>query len=103
MFQIIVQWLQDSRVALHKVAALSCGLLVEVEGAAFSRHLATVLPIIEHHIHPDKYQEVGHLRNKFVSKSALIPLIPIQAFRVKSWVPLLKVGVSGQGKSSHWL
>ena len=55
---VIVQWFQNASPILHKVAALTCGLVVEVESASFSRHLDTLVPIIEHHINADKYAEV---------------------------------------------
>ena len=55
---VVVQWFQGASANLHKVAALSCGLMVEVESASFSRHLDTLMPIIEHHINSDKYTEV---------------------------------------------
>ena len=55
---VVVQWFQNASANLHKVAALSCGLVVEVESASFSRHLDTFMPIIEHHINSDRYAEV---------------------------------------------
>ena len=44
---------------LKRVAALTCGLFVEVESGAFERHLATLLPIIEDVIQPEKFDMVS--------------------------------------------
>ena len=43
---------------VRKLASNACGLFVEVEAAGFERHLNTVLPILEHQLNPDKYEQV---------------------------------------------
>ena len=55
---IIPTFLLALQPSLSRVAALTCGLFVEVESGGFERHLATLLPLIEDVIQPEKYDVV---------------------------------------------
>ena len=69
---------------MRKLAAITCGLFVEVEASGFERHLHTVLPILEHQIQPDKYQQVLYFvmiliqdfYSVYVTVNMCIPCIP---------------------------
>jgi hypothetical protein len=45
--------------SLMTLSAKVTGLFTEVEGGSFKRHLATVLPLIEQNIDPEKFVQVS--------------------------------------------
>ena len=51
--------------SLQRLAALVCGIIVEVETAGMERHLSVLLPIISDHILPEKYDLVCILPSLF--------------------------------------
>lgn len=51
--------LQTFQSTVRTLSAKVTGLLAEAEGTSFRRHVATLLPLIEKNIDPEKYTEVS--------------------------------------------
>jgi hypothetical protein len=45
--------------SLMTLSAKVAGLFADVEGGSFKRHVATVLPLVEQNIDPEKYRQVS--------------------------------------------
>ncbi|KAK3712193.1 hypothetical protein QZH41_006452 [Actinostola sp. cb2023] len=65
LYSMVIQWFNNDKVALRRLAAQVGGLFVEVEGKAFDRRIQTTLPLIATLIEPHQYDMVVQLCNDF--------------------------------------
>ncbi|XP_044533441.1 small subunit processome component 20 homolog [Gracilinanus agilis] len=58
MYVLVVKWFGSQKSLQKRLAAQTCGLFVETEGAAFERRFGTVLPIIERELEPSQLRDL---------------------------------------------
>nr|XP_056703398.1 small subunit processome component 20 homolog [Euleptes europaea] len=58
MFSLVASWFKSEKSVHKRLAAHTCGIFAEAEGAEFEKRLGTLLPIIEKEIHPSNFEDV---------------------------------------------
>ncbi|XP_043821455.1 small subunit processome component 20 homolog [Dromiciops gliroides] len=58
MYVLVVKWFGSQKSLQKRLAAQTCGLFVEAEGAAFERRFGTVLPVIERELEPSQLRDL---------------------------------------------
>ncbi|XP_074082789.1 small subunit processome component 20 homolog [Macrotis lagotis] len=58
MYVLVVKWFGSQKILQKRLAAQTCGLFVEAEGAAFERRFGTVLPVIERELEPSQLRDL---------------------------------------------
>ncbi|XP_033619392.1 small subunit processome component 20 homolog [Fukomys damarensis] len=59
LFHMVAAWFGARKRLNRQLAALTCGLFVESEGADFEKRLGDVLPIIEKEIDPENFRDIA--------------------------------------------
>ncbi|XP_069760571.1 small subunit processome component 20 homolog isoform X2 [Narcine bancroftii] len=92
MFAMVLAWFESKKVSHRRLAAHTCGLFIEAEGVFFEKRFATILPILEAEINPERFQEVEGEKEEKATDHLLFGLLTMTVKMVKncSFIQLLK-------------
>uniref|UniRef100_UPI00398E4C32 small subunit processome component 20 homolog n=1 Tax=Pristiophorus japonicus TaxID=55135 RepID=UPI00398E4C32 len=94
IFALILTWFESEKISHRRLAVHTCGLFVEAEGIAFERRIATILPILEAEINPERFQNIEEEAEEKATDRLLFSLLTLMMKLVKecNLIQLLKPG-----------
>uniref|UniRef100_A0A8C2VK88 UTP20 small subunit processome component n=1 Tax=Chinchilla lanigera TaxID=34839 RepID=A0A8C2VK88_CHILA len=101
LFGMVTSWFGAKKRMNRQLAALTCGLFVESEGADFEKRLAAVLPILEKEIDPENFQDIVEETQEKAADRLLFHFLTLLSKLVKE-CGILRLTTPAETLSNIW-